>query len=107
MLDALRACLDRRVLVGLALLGVAVWIVAPQFAVAALPVLVAIACPASMAVMAVSMRDQASAKPAATRGRPDEITAELEILASRQERLQAELRSLDRSPLGSEAGKPA
>lgn len=94
MLQALRACFDRRVLAVLALVGLAVWIFAPQLAAAALPILIAVACPLSMAVMAISMRGNGSATRARP-GRPSEIRTELETISARQQRLLAELQSLE------------
>lgn len=44
-------CLNWRVIVGLALVGAAVFVVAPRFALAALPVLVVLVCPLSMLLM--------------------------------------------------------
>ena len=44
-------CLDRKVVTGLAVVGVGVWIVAPNLVWAALPVLILLACPLSMLLM--------------------------------------------------------
>ncbi len=44
-------CLDRRVLIGLAGLGVAVLVVRPQWLGAVLPLLLVLACPLSMLLM--------------------------------------------------------
>lgn len=48
-------CLNWRVIVGLALVGAATFVVAPRFALAALPVLVVLVCPISMLFMMRSM----------------------------------------------------
>ena len=44
-------CLNRRVLVGVAIAGVALWLVAPGSALRALPLLACLACPLSMLLM--------------------------------------------------------
>jgi hypothetical protein len=51
LLKKLHRCLDWKVVGGLAALGLAVWIIAPKLVWAALPVLVALACPLSMLLM--------------------------------------------------------
>lgn len=56
MKRALELCLDRRVLVSLGVVALAIWILAPQFLLAALPVLVLLACPLSMLLMVWMMR---------------------------------------------------
>jgi len=56
MKRALELCFDRRVLAGLGALAVAIWLLAPQFLLAALPVLVLLLCPLSMLLMASMMR---------------------------------------------------
>ena len=44
-------CLDRKVVAGLAVVGVGVWVVAPNLVWAAVPVLIVLACPLSMLLM--------------------------------------------------------
>ncbi len=56
MKSVLGMCLDWRVLTGLGAVGVGVWLLAPQYVVGALPVLLVLACPLSMILMAVMMR---------------------------------------------------
>lgn len=51
----IQCCLNWRVIVGLALVGAATFVVAPRFALAALPVLVLLVCPLSMLFMMRSM----------------------------------------------------
>lgn len=51
-------CFDRRVLVSLGMLALAIWLLAPQFLLAALPLLVLLACPLSMVLMAWMMRGE-------------------------------------------------
>ena len=78
--DCVQMCLNWRVLVGLAVVGLAVWVVAPQLVLAALPLLLIVACPLSMLVMMGRMRGgqpaQANQLPAEGRTR-DEQVAEL------------------------------
>jgi len=54
-MSLLRYCLDRRVLAGLAVVGLLVALLAPQAAGRALPLLLVAACPLSMAAMAFTM----------------------------------------------------
>ena len=56
MARLLAMCVDRRVLVALGALGVAIWLYSPQLIVAAVPTLLLLVCPLSMIVMAWSMR---------------------------------------------------
>src|SRR6266568_2908202 len=49
-------CLDWRVLTGLGAVAVGIWLVAPQYVLGALPLLLVLACPLSMVAMAVMMR---------------------------------------------------
>ncbi len=78
--DCVQMCLNWRVLVGLAVVGLAVWVVAPRLVLAALPLLLVVACPLSMLVMMGRMRGgqpaQANQLPAEGRTR-DEQVAEL------------------------------
>ncbi len=80
IVDCIQMCLNWKVLVGLAVVGLAVWVVAPQLVLAALPLLLVAACPISMLVMMGRMRGgqsaQANQPPAAGRTR-DEQVAEL------------------------------
>ncbi len=49
-------CLNWKVLVALAVVGLAVWVVALQFVLTALPLLLMVACPLSILVMMGKMR---------------------------------------------------
>lgn len=51
-----KMCLDWRVLVGLAVVGVGIYVVAPGTVVAALPILSLAACPLSMLLMMTQVR---------------------------------------------------
>lgn len=68
MKRALEMCFDRRVVVGLGVLALAIWLLAPQFLLAALPLLVLLACPLSMVLMAWMMRGEMRGKPDAGAG---------------------------------------
>ncbi len=56
MKSVLGMCLDWRVLTGLGAVALGVWLVAPQYILGALPLLLILACPLSMVLMAVMMR---------------------------------------------------
>lgn len=60
MKNVLGMCLNPRVLAGIALVIAAIWVLAPQFLLAALPLLLLAACPVSMALMAWTMRGDMS-----------------------------------------------
>ncbi|MGH2380817.1 MAG: hypothetical protein ACRDG7_06300 [Candidatus Limnocylindria bacterium] len=49
-------CLNWKVVAGLAFLALAVWVAAPEYVLAVLPLLVLAACPISMGVMMWMMR---------------------------------------------------
>jgi hypothetical protein len=51
----LKMCLNWKVLVGLGAVGLAIYLVAPEMVVAALPILLLAACPLSMLVMMKAM----------------------------------------------------
>lgn len=55
MKSVLGMCLDKRVLLGLAVVGLGIWTVAPQAFGAALPLLLIAICPLSMLLMARMM----------------------------------------------------
>ena len=78
--DCVQMCLNWKVLAVLAVVGVIAWVVAPRLVLAALPLLLVVACPLSMLVMMGGMRGgqsaQANQLPAAGRTR-DEQVAEL------------------------------
>jgi hypothetical protein len=102
MRQLLRFCLDPRVLVAFGALAVAIWLVAPSLLYAAIPALIALACPVSMAVMAWTMRPgKAGAGPRAA----DAVRAELARLDARRAELEAELTT--RTPSGPDATPPA
>ncbi|MFL5592971.1 MAG: DUF2933 domain-containing protein [Ktedonobacteraceae bacterium] len=60
--DCVQMCLNWKVLLGLTVVGLAVWVVAPYLVLAALPLLLVVACPLSMLVMMGRMRGGQSAQ---------------------------------------------
>ena len=60
IVDCMQMCLNWKVLAGLAVVVVGIWIVAPQFALSALPVLLVLVCPLSMLFMMRSMGNRGS-----------------------------------------------
>jgi Protein of unknown function (DUF2933) len=50
-LQMLFMCLNWKVVAGLAVVGVIIWVVVPQFLVGAIPLLIIVACPLSMLLM--------------------------------------------------------
>lgn len=107
MRQLLRLCLDPRVLVAFGALGVAIWLLAPGLLLSAVPLLIVLACPASMIVMAVMMRtpkgmtiDQTAPRDA---GR---IRSELADLETRRSTLEAEVEAAER-PDSSDRREPS
>lgn len=47
-MNVLAICYDRRVLLGLAMVAVAIWLAAPQLALVALAIFILLACPLSL-----------------------------------------------------------
>jgi hypothetical protein len=92
----MQMCLNWKVLAGLAVVGVGIWLFAPQFALAALPVLLVAACPLSMLFMMRGMSGNATAsQPAQMQGEQlpagvthDERLAELQSRMSRMQTKQ-------------------
>ena len=99
-MNTLRACLDWRVLTGLAALAVAVYVIAPGLIAASVPLLLFAACPLSMLVMMKAMGRQqrkSGAEPTEPT-RADRAAAwrhELADLGRRQERVAGELRTIE------------
>lgn len=86
-------CFDRRVLIGLGLVAVAIWVYAPQLFLAALPVLLLLACPLSMVLM-MRMMGQHSGAPSGAAGDP---AAQLAALEREQARLAGEIEHVRRA----------
>lgn len=93
-----RACLDWRVLSGLAVVGVGAYLVAPGLLLAVLPFLLAAACPLSMLLMMRAMNGQpADGTPASgvtASDREAALRSEVAELATRQQQLIMELRDV-------------
>ncbi len=99
-------CLNWKVLAGLAVVGLGIWVVAPNLIVAALPLLLLAACPLSMLLMMRGMQGgQCSAEPerasppAAVRltreEQLSELKAQLVIAQTRQEAIAREIAELE------------
>jgi hypothetical protein len=81
----LKACLNPKVLVGLAVVGVAIYLIAPNLIAAALPILLLAACPLSMLLMMWGMQHtQGQGKQTTQQEEPD-------VGLSRQERMAQRL----------------
>ena len=93
----LRMCLDWRVLVGLAAVGVGTYAVAPGAVVAALPILSLAACPLSMLLMMKAMRES-SGEDGELRATDDNLTREEQLarMRSQQEILSNRIGTLER-----------
>ena len=88
-------CLNWRVMVGLALVGAALFLYAPKLAPAYVPVLLALVCPISMFVMMLSMSRKNMG------GRSNEVALpnlsrdqQLQLLEQRLERVQQQHRAM-------------
>ncbi|MGH2801351.1 MAG: DUF2933 domain-containing protein [Thermoleophilaceae bacterium] len=79
-------CFDWRVLGGLAVVGLVIWLYAPQLLGAALPLLFVLICPLSMVLMAWMMRGSMGAQ-----GSQPSATDRLAALEQEQARLNAEV----------------
>ena len=86
MSKVLGMCFDWRVLGGLALLGLGIWLYAPQLLGAALPLLIVLICPLSMVVMAWMMRGSMGMQAS-----QHSATERLAALEQEQARLNAEI----------------
>lgn len=86
MPKSLRCCLNPKVIGGLVVLGLVLWLLSPARGVAALPLLVALVCPLSMGVMAWRMRG-----PGSSAG-PGSVVAG--VIAEGAEDVDAQLRAL-------------
>ncbi len=88
-------CLNKKVIAGLAVAAVAIYLLAPNLFGAALPLLIFAACPLSMVLM---MRMMSGSGNASCSTKPSETTgdAELAQLRAEVERLRAEQQGIAR-----------
>lgn len=92
MKNVLGMCLNPRVLAGIAVVIAAIWVLAPQFVAAALPLLLLAACPLSMLFMAKTMGGDMSGHGAMASGSaPADPNVRLRELEQAQVRLQREI----------------
>lgn len=91
-----RFCLNWKVVASLALVGVAIWLVAPRFVVAALPLLVLAACPLSMIFMMRGMQQGQCRAPEA-RSHSGETGSEADRLRQVLSDLESRKRSVSRA----------
>ena len=75
----LKMCLNPKVLAGLVVAGVVIYLIAPNLIAAALPILLLAACPLSMLLMMWSMQH--------TRGQEKQTPQEPDVGLSREERV--------------------
>jgi UPF0716 family protein affecting phage T7 exclusion len=107
MRQLLRLCLDPRVLVAFGALGVATWLLAPGLLLSAVPLLLLLACPASMIVMAVLMRSSTGTTINQTAPRDaGRVRSELADLEVHRSTLEAELAAAE-TPDSSDRPAPA
>lgn len=107
MRQVLRLCLDPRVLVAFGALAIAIWVLAPGLLLSAIPLLIVLACPASMIVMALMMRP--SAGPTIDQAAPGDasrIRSELANLESRKATLEAQLEAETHDSIDDAAAAP-
>lgn len=99
-------CFNKRVLIGLGVVALAVFAVSPSLLGAAAPLLIFAACPLSMVFMMRAMKRDGSSSCGTNQQagtRPDQVTAEdvkLRELEEEVNRLQAELQLRDQERSG-------
>lgn len=84
----LKMCLNPKVIAGLAVVGFGIFVYAPEWFAAALPILFLAICPLSMVLMMKMMM------PGSDKDEKDEATQHGVMQASSDEELQGQLRSL-------------
>lgn len=91
-------CINWKVVGGLAAVGVGIFVVAPQYVTAALPLLLLAACPLSMIIMMKMMSGDSKNKACATKGQTSSDAvdssndAEVSALRAKVDQLEAERR---------------
>lgn len=88
-------CINWKVVGGLAAIGVAVWITAPQMVAAILPLLILAACPLSMVFMMRAMSGGQKNQRAVPNAPREAGSRDLETLRAEHARLGAELELLE------------
>ncbi len=76
----MRCCLNPKVIAGLGVAALALWLLAPATGAAAIPLLVGLICPLSMGVMMWQMRKGGSSHPAGPPAQATDVDAELSEL---------------------------
>lgn len=101
-------CLDWKVLAGLAVVGLAIWVIAPTFLLGAIPLLIVLACPLSMLFMMRGMRS--GERPSSAQGgvscAPEPTNEErLAALRAQQETITSQIAEMEHSeiPISSSA----
>ena len=109
-MNMMKMCLNPKVLGGLAVVAVGLFVFAPEAALAALPVLLALACPLSMAGMAMlmgkGMKGMGRGGSAGTREeRRGQLQAQLREAQDQQDAIAREIAALDEAPVPSGSGR--
>jgi len=100
IVDCMQMCLNWKVLAGLAVVGVGIWLFAPQFALAALPVLLVAACPLSMLFMMRGMMrggDQPASQSSQASDTQPTRKERLAALKNQEEALTAQIAELEQA----------
>ena len=97
-MNILRACLDWRVITGLAALGIGVYVVNPTLLAAAFPLLLIAVCPLSMMLMMRAMGgQQAQSTTSDPAERVEQLRVQLTAARLEGQRLASELESVESS----------
>ena len=99
-MNILRACLDWRVVSGIAALGIAVYLINPAMLAAAFPLMLIAVCPLSMLLMMRAMAGQ-PAQPTASdpAERANQLRIQLAAATREQQRLARELETVEAASL--------
>ena len=97
ILKMLFMCLNWKVVAGLAVVGLGILILAPQYLWVALPVLIVAACPLSMLFMMRGMSNSSPAPGAAQDARLPELQSRLSSLQAEQEAVASQIAELEHS----------